>query len=562
MSSLRAWQEEALNLYFDKSPTDFTVTATPGAGKTTFALTLASRLLKKHEVDRVVVVVPTDHLRKQWAEAASKFNLPLNPDLDNSSSLASHYLGYVTTYPQVARKPLLHAARVDFPKKTLVIFDEVHHAGEGLSWGDGIYQAFSHARKRLSLTGTPFRTKVDERIPFLTYEDKGDEIESVADYTYSYQQALSEGVVRPVMFAAYTGEARWEADAETASGSLAGLSTQKDEMAAWRTVLHPRGKWVPHVLAAASSRLDAIRESKIMPDAGMLVLASDQDSARAYARILKGITGIEPVVALSDDPQSSARIDEFNRGYQKYLVAVRMVSEGVDVPRLGVLVWLTSYRTPLFFAQAVGRVVRARSRKESATVFVPAVRPLLALAADLESQRKHVLPKLRALEDADEIMVEIEQQEKGEQFGFKPLDSQAAFGHVLFSGKAITGDYEYSDTDLDALGLFAHAPELLSPKEMAALLAERDDEHRKQSEETLRVLETPAEEERLVKTHEQIMGLRREINLLVNRLSTRTGFKQADIHLAARKQCPGPPNSEANVDLLSERRDWLMSKLS
>lgn len=562
MSGLRAWQEEALNLYFESIPQDFTVTATPGAGKTTFALTLASRLMKQHEIDRLVVVVPTDHLRKQWAEAASLFNMPLNPDLDNASSLASHYLGYVTTYPQVARKPLLHAARVDFPKKTLVIFDEVHHAGEGLSWGDGIYQAFSHARKRLSLTGTPFRTRVDERIPFLKYEDQGDEIESTADYTYSYQQALKDGVVRPVMFAAYTGEASWESDAEKASGSLAGLSTQKDEMSAWRTVLHPRGKWVPHVLAAASSRLDEVRESKLMPDAGMLVLASDQDSAREYARILKSITGIEPVVALSDDPQSSARIDEFNRGYQKYLVAVRMVSEGVDVPRLGVLVWLTSYRTPLFFAQAVGRVVRARSRKESATVFLPAVRPLLALASDLEAQRKHVLPKLKDIEDVDEIMVELAEHEKGEGFGFKPLDSQASFGHVLFSGKAVTAEGDYGDFDMDSLGLFAHAPELLSPQEMAALLASRDEDHRRKSEETLKVLDTPSEEERIVKTHEQVMGLRREINLLVNRLAMRTGFKQADIHLAARKQCPGPPNSEANADLLGLRRDWLMSKLS
>ena len=53
----------------------------------------------------------------------------------------------------------------------------------------------------------------------------------------------------------------------------------------------------------------------------------------------------------------------------------------VDVPRAACLAWMTSYRTPLFFAQAVGRVVRARRPGESATVFLPAVRPLLALAA-------------------------------------------------------------------------------------------------------------------------------------------------------------------------------------
>lgn len=564
MTELRAWQIEAINQYFASSPKDYTVTATPGAGKTNFALILAKRLWDEGAISRIIVVVPTDHLRTQWAEAAKARGLLLHASLGNDGSLTREFFGYVTTYPQVARNPLLHEARSRFPKKTLVIFDEVHHAGDGLSWGDGIRIAFGDVERRLSLTGTPFRTGKDERIPFIRYVDQGDEFESVADYTYSYQQALSDSVVRPVMFAAYTGHAKWESDAEHAEGALAGANSHKDEMAAWRTVLHPRGKWVPHVLSAAISRLDHMREHGKMPDAGLLVLASDQDSAREYAKIIKALTGTDPIVALSDDPQSSQRIDEFNKGYQKYLVAVRMVSEGVDVPRLGVLVWLTSYRTPLFFAQAVGRVVRSRARHESATVFLPAVRPLLSLAGDLERQRKHVLPKVQSVEDLDELTVEIERSEKSENRAFKPLYSQAEFGHVMVSGKALTGDsnYQYSDEDLDALGIFAHAPELLSPQETAALLSARDAEMRKKSEDTLLAFDSPEIMESQQSAHEKALSIRREINLLVNRLSVRTGFSQSDIHVAARKQNPGPPNAEANVDLLSRRRDWLLSKLT
>lgn len=564
MSQLRVWQNEALEKYFGEDHRDFTVTATPGAGKTTFALKLAQMLRQNGEINRVVVVVPTDHLRGQWANAAEAFGLILHPSLDNNSIMAGHYHGYVTTYPQVARKPLLHASRTDFPKKTLVIFDEIHHAGEGLSWGDGIYQAFSDVSRRLSLTGTPFRTKEDERIPFLKYQEKEDMYESLADYTYSYQDALRDKVVRPVMFAAYTGVASWESDAESATASLAGAENIKEEMSAWRTVLSPKGKWIPHVLGAAAKRLDGVRSHGKMPDAGMLVLASDQDSARAYARILQKITGVAPIVALSDDPDSSEKISQFNRGFHKYLVAVRMVSEGVDIPRLGVLVWLTSYRTPLFFAQAIGRVVRSRGAHESATVFLPAVRPLLSLATDLEQQRKHILPKIKYIEDLDELTVEVEKetQEDSSEFAFRALSSEASFAHVLYSGKSVVP--EYSEEDLDSLGLFANAPELLSPSETAALLARNDGLHRQRSEELYREdIEGSVEEETpKAKTHEDLLALRREINMLVNRIAVRTGFTQVDVHMAARKSHPGPSNAEADFNLLESRRDWLMSKLS
>ena len=66
------------------------------------------------------------------------------------------------------------------------------------------------------------------------------------------------------------------------------------------------------------------------------------------------------------------------------MVAVRMVSEGVDVPRLAVGVYATTTSTPLFFAQAVGRFVRARTRGETASVFLPSVPHLLSFASEME----------------------------------------------------------------------------------------------------------------------------------------------------------------------------------
>src|SRR5690348_15188890 len=103
-----------------------------------------------------------------------------------------------------------------------------------------------------------------------------------------------------------------------------------------------------------------------------------------------------------------------------------MVSEGVDIPRAACLAWMTSYRTPLFFAQGVGRVVRARGRDESATVFLPAVRPLLTLAAELEQERNHVIPPPSAQDDSL-LDVERPEPEPGETERIELIDADAAF---------------------------------------------------------------------------------------------------------------------------------------
>ena len=253
----------------------------------------------------VTVVAPTEHLKTQWADAAARVGIHLNPAFSNSSGLQSHeYDGVALTYAQVASKPALHRRRTE-DTPTLVILDEIHHGGDARSWGDGIRDAFDPAARRLSLTGTPFRSDTTP-IPFVRYEMGQDGIlRSASDYSYGYAAALRDGVVRPVLFLAYGGAMRWRTKAGDEVAARLGEPLTKDQTAqAWRTALDPKGEWVPSVLAAADTRLSEVRRH--VPDAGGLVICSNRTSARAYAKILRSITGEAPTVVLSDDAGASA----------------------------------------------------------------------------------------------------------------------------------------------------------------------------------------------------------------------------------------------------------------
>jgi superfamily II DNA or RNA helicase len=158
LSHLRGWQKDAYHEYFRLPRRDFLLVATPGAGKTRYALTVAAQLLARREVAVLTVVTPTEHLKHQWAQAASRFGIAIDPAYSNAQGRASaDFNGVAVTYAQVAAHPALHRQRT-CNRRTLVVFDEIHHAGDALSWGDAILEAFGPARRRLALTGTPLRS--------------------------------------------------------------------------------------------------------------------------------------------------------------------------------------------------------------------------------------------------------------------------------------------------------------------------------------------------------------------------------------------------------------------
>ena len=548
--ALRGWQRRALVRYLTGKPRDFLLVATPGAGKTTFALKIAGELLADGTVERVTVVVPTEHLKVQWAAAASSFGIALDPRFSNSQAQTSgDYHGVAVTYAQVASHPTRHRVRTE-GRRTLVIFDEIHHGGDAKSWGEGIREAFGDATRRLALTGTPFRSD-DSPIPFVTYApDSQGLLRSEADHTYGYSDALTDGVVRPVIFLAYSGEARWRNSAGEEYAARLGEPLNAEHTArAWRTALDPDGEWMPAVIKAADTRLNQLRAGGI-PDAGGMVIASDQTAARAYAELLRKLTGEAATVVLSDDPGSSDRIGQFSDSTSKWLVAVRMVSEGVDVPRLAVGVYATSASTPLFFAQAVGRFVRSRAAGETASIFLPSVPTLLQLASELEEQRNHVLGKPHRETLDDDAPVERRRTEPSEaDTGFQSLGADAELDQVIFDGASFgTATPAGSEEEADYLGI----PGLLDAEQMRDLL-------RRRQEEQLAVRSANGTPPPPRTTHGQLRELRRELNALVAATHHRTGRSHGWIHNELRRVCGGPPVAAANRDQLQARIEAVRS---
>lgn len=576
--ALRAWQAEALDIYFaldgpdgvGNGPRDFLAAATPGAGKTTFALRLATELLRRRVIARIVVVAPTEHLKTQWADAAARVSLRLDPNFSNRHAMPSRqYHGVAVTYAQVAVKASVHE-RLIMDARTLVILDEVHHGGDALSWGDALREAYGRATRRLLLSGTPFRSDTAP-IPFVEYapNEKGIRL-SRTDYNYGYRRALEDGVVRPVMFLVYAGKMRWRTRAGDEMEAYLGQDNTKDITAqAWRTALDPNGDWIPAVLRSADRRLTEVREQ--IPDAGGLVIATDQTAARAYAAILEGLTGETPTVVLSDEAEASSRIEQYASSTSRWLVAVRMVSEGVDVPRLAVGVYATSASTPLFFAQAIGRFVRARRRGETASIFLPNVPQLIALAGELERERDHALDRDSDADDEwtlDEDAMDAAEREESasdaltQEFTYQALGSLAHFDRVMFDGRefgqlAVPGTPE----EEEFLGL----PGLLEPEHVHELLMQRQTrqgKHRSVREAAEATSgEQPGADAPPPALHRTLREQRQLLNSLVGLYARQAGEPHGLVHAELRRICGGPAVSHATVAQLQARIEVLRRRV-
>src|SRR5690606_2795493 len=276
--------------------------------------------------------------------------------------------------------------------------------------------------------------------------------DAVPDFEYGYGDALADGrVVRPVYFPRINGFMKWIAPDGTLNA--AAFDDPLDRTASaqrLRTALSLDGEWLPTVLVQAQERLRALRRQQ--PDAAGLVIASDQDHAQGIGELLRDRCGVRATVAVSDDPLSSTRIARFAASSDPWIVAVRMVSEGVDIPRLRVGVYATTTATELFFRQAVGRLVRwvRGVPRQKAYLFIPDDPRLRAFAWQIAEARRHSLR--RRERDTDELVGDeaaldemVHPDDRGAQ------DSQFAALSAVVTGADESSVFEVDEAALDRL---------------------------------------------------------------------------------------------------------------
>jgi superfamily II DNA or RNA helicase len=432
---LRAWQREALERLARWDDGPFLVSAAPGAGKTRPALELAREMLAGGQASRVAVLCPTTPLTRQWAGAAAELGVQLQPDAPGPLP-PRDFQGVAVTYARVANDPRGWATKV--AEDTLVIVDEAHHLGEELAWGISFQQAFARAPRRLLLSGTPFRSDATP-IPGVSYDAEG---VAEPDVSYTYAQAVADRICRPVAFVTFDGTLSWRSGEDVIESSFETVLSAREASRRYRTAIStelPDG--LPRILREADEKLRALREEGHR-DAGALAVAADATHARRIAKLLGELTGKAPVVVLHTEARAARKLAAFRGSREPWIVAVNMVSEGVDIPRLRVGVYATAAKTPMIFRQIVGRFVRtiAGRAPEPSWVYLPADPVLRAHAAEVESELRQALHERSGEQEGLEELRARRSSEPSPAMEFVPLSAEVAPQMTLFGPAPILAE--------------------------------------------------------------------------------------------------------------------------
>lgn len=429
MTALRGWQRRALEQLAGWDGGSFLLNAAPGAGKTRPSIELALGLLRSGEIDRVAIVCPTGPLTRQWAQAAGQRGLQLAPDAADLRPPGDFH-GIAVTYARVASAPLAFARGCT--AGTLVIADEVHHLGDDLAWGRAFGEAFSRAGRRLLLSGTPFRSDATP-IPGVAYGADG---VARPDFSYGYDDAVRDAICRPVTFIPFDGTLQWRSGDTVVESGFDDVLTGREASRRYRTAISTElENGLPRILAEAHARLQQVR-SDGHRDAGGLVIAADGEHAARVAKVLREVSGEAPTVVVHTDARAHDKLDAFRRSSARWIVAVNMVSEGVDIPRLRVGVYATAAKTALVFRQIVGRFVRVIPRRplEPSWLYLPADPVLRGHAADVERELLHVLRPPGEDDYELDDPPERRETERSEAPDFVPLAADVAPQMALFGG--------------------------------------------------------------------------------------------------------------------------------
>lgn len=551
---LRRWQAEGLRAYeksVRKGLTDFLLVVITAGGKTTFALESGRRLLGRGEVERVVVVCATRQQCRQFARQAKKFGLNLDANFSNADGVeADGYHGVAVTYQQVSAAPDLFRMTCA-ERKTLVVLDEIHHVADRRAFGRAVRQAFEVACLRLTMSGTLFRSD-GLKIPFVNFVDGL----SRPDYSYGYVRAVEDRVCRPVIFHTYEGEVVYQREGSDelyrhTMREVVDATTATERLF---VALDPRGGWLPKVIKDADANLNAMRAAG-HADAGGLIVARDQAHAKEIARVVCELTGEEPALVISEDPEAFEKIEAFTEDNRRWMVAVRMVSEGTDIPRLRVGVYATNVKTELFLKQFTGRFLRHLPglREQTASVYLPADETLVGYALRLKEEREYQ----PAPDDEEELKdmrrnVGIDFRRWAEYL--KTVSSESVEGDAVFDGASFPQvELKFAARASRRMGITAPLPHVAALIRLGACQAgaflRYDAVSGDENTDPGRV-QTLSQKELLKAT-----------DGMAESLAELTGRGADDVHREWAEEWGGEPRDAASREDLELKLSWLESRL-
>ena len=357
-------QVGAVKAFLDLNKPSFLLDYCPAGGKTYTALLAAQMLFKKGLIDRVIIVCPTDVVKAQWANQAWEYcKINLQKSFTNDQTLLpDDTQGVVVSYQAVASQPHLWQ-RLANEKRTLLICDEIHHCGTTKSWGAGLRTAFDQTtRYRFLTSGTPFRSDGDQ-IPWIEYDEDG---YSIAHASLSYKDAVRLGICRAARFDWIDTDCEWLENGQAhnvRSSELLEDDNRSQGLDAAYSYAEGKNDCAIKAIKSTYDNLKHIRDTEYA-EAGMLIVAKDIPHAEGYYKLCKqlGITQVKLVHSKLDGQSTKETLDDIQdfkrRPDLEVIIAVNMVSEGVDIPRLVSAVFFINKSTELYMRQLVGRVTR------------------------------------------------------------------------------------------------------------------------------------------------------------------------------------------------------------
>ncbi len=530
------WQKDFIKGYWATDTKDFLLMALPAGGKTYATLYLANQMMENSIIDKVIIVVPTLNLKQQWATEAHKYlKMELDYEFKSKYNLSKSFDGIILTYNQAYYENDELYRRILSDYKTLVVFDEIHHCGTDSKWGKKIEEMFRTATKRLCLTGTPFRSD-RKKIPFVKYYDGV----CVPDYTYDYPNAIRDNVVRIANFKFYDGDLSWSDNGDIKRVRLEDNVNKKDYIARKKIALNPHGDYFKSMFKIANNKIDEIRNEEEY-NAGGIIIATHQDHARKIVDVIKKLTNEKAILVISEESKSIEKINIFRNSNAKWIVAVKMISEGVDIKRLRVMLWMTNVETDLYFRQVVGRVVRHENKNDIfAFCYLPNIKNLKEFAD-------------RITEMQIQAVKEEEEKEKGKREQNNDMYENEI---ILLSSSEAENVY----TSVDGLGF---TTEQLNKYEMKAKkYGVLPEVYASMRTDILNDIdfekEMPIEkkEKRQITLKEQVGILRKEINRIAYIRAMSQNKEVREIHILWLKD-GGKRQGEQDIDDLNKKLQWL-----